>query len=104
LPLALQYGQSLDEFWFGEPELLHARQTAYMRDTSYKAWLNGAYMFEAVSKAIYNGFGRTKKTDEPQQYSQWVEPFKRQNFTKGNLEEQFRRQQYEQNAWLFGSK
>lgn len=94
---------SVDEFWFGDPALLKARQIAYMRDCSYKAWLQGYHEFEAISKAIYNGFGRTKKTDEPQQYSKWVDPFKQTHFSKENLEEKFRREQYEQNSWLFRS-
>ena len=94
------YGMSADEFWFGEIELLKAYKKAYIRNTSYTAWWQGNYMFEAISKAIYNGFGRTKKTDEPKQYDIWKDPIQQLELSKENSEEKFRRQQYEQNAWL----
>lgn len=88
------------QFWFGDLKLLNRYQTAYMRNKSYEAWLHGYYVFEAMSKAIYNSFGR-KQGDEPQQYGKWVEPFERIKQANETLEEKFRREQYEQNAWLF---
>ena len=53
------------EFWNEEPDLLWAYRNSYMerleieRDKdNYNAWLQGAYIFDAVSKSIYNSFGR----------------------------------------------
>jgi hypothetical protein len=93
----------LDEFWHGDLRLLDAYQKAYIRDKSYTAWLNGVYVFEANSKAIANG-NRTKKSDKVEQYEDWKDPIKKLKkpiVTTENLEEEFRKQQAEQNAWLF---
>lgn len=101
--MAIQYGMNEYQFWHGDIRLLEVYQKAYMRDRSYTAWLNGAYVFEANSKAISNG-NRTKKTDKVNQYSEWKDPFQKLNkpkITKDNLEYEFRKQQAQQNAWLF---
>lgn len=102
MPSAIEYGMPLDEFWHGDMRLLGAYEKAYYRRTSYAAWENGKYVWEAITKAIYNGFGRGK-TDKPETYSQWVDPIKKEKpvITKDNLEEEFRKQQVELNAWLF---
>ena len=84
--------------------LLDCYQKAYYRDKSFSAWCNGQYVFEGVSKAIYNGFGRTRKSEKAEEYSQWKDPMERfdaPKITKENVEEEFRKQQAEQNAWLF---
>lgn len=56
---------SAREFWNEEPELLWAYRKMYMdkvktnRELSnYNAWLNGIYIFDAISACLYNGFGR----------------------------------------------
>lgn len=92
----------LDEFWHGDMRLLSVYQKAYIRDKSYTAWINGAFTFEANSKAIING-NRTKKTDPVEQYGEWKDPVektKKSNITRENAEEEFRNLQAEQNAWL----
>lgn len=92
----------LDEFWHGDMRLLEVYQKAYMRDKSYTAWLNGAYFFEANSKAISNG-NRTKKSDKVETYDQWKDPIEKKvehNITRDNLEQEFRQSQANQNAWL----
>ena len=79
---------------------LEARQKAYMRDKSYTAWLNGARIFEANSKVSANA-NRTKKSDKVEQYSDWKDPFeKKKIITQENLEGEFRKEQFNQNAWL----
>lgn len=93
----------LDEFWHGDMRLFDCYQKAYLRDKSYTAWLNGAYIFEANSKAICNG-NRTKRTDPVETYDDWKDPMERFDKTRitiENVEEEFRKQQVEQNAWLF---
>jgi hypothetical protein len=91
------------QFWYGDERLLEVYKKAYMRDKSYTAWLQGAYTFEAQSKASYNA-NRAKKTDPAEQYSQWKDPCEKMykpKITKDNLEQEFRKQQAEQQAWLF---
>ena len=92
-----------EQFWYGDLRLLNAYQTAYYRHTSYVAWINGARIFEASNKAVSNG-NRTKTTDKVEQYDDWVDPMEKLYkpiITKENLEEEFRKQQAMQNAWLF---
>ena len=65
LPLAIQFGMSTREFWNEEPELLWAYRKSYMDKfeiqkelSNYNAWLEGLYVFDAISKGLYNSFGR----------------------------------------------
>lgn len=64
--------------------------------------MQGAYNFEAQSKAISNG-NRAKKSDPVHQYEQWKDPFEKAKpkITKENLETEFRKEQVAQQAWLF---
>lgn len=91
----------LDEFWHGDLRLLEAYQKAYIRDKSYTAWLNGAYIFEANSKVSHNA-NRAKKSDKVEEYSQWKDPIakKKKIITRENLEVEFRKEQFGLNAWL----
>ena len=73
-----------------------------MRDKSYTAWLNGARIFEANSKVSINA-NRTKKTDKVEQYDDWKDPVGtklKTIITQENLESEFRKEQFNQNAWL----
>ncbi len=56
---------SVREFWNEDPNLLWAYRKSYIDKikaqneiSNYNAWLNGLYIFDAVSKSIYNSFGR----------------------------------------------
>lgn len=104
VPLAIQYGMPLDEFWHGDMRLFEAYQKAYYRDKSFMAWYNGKHVFEAISKAIYNGFGRTKKSDKAEEYLAWKDPmeeYEKPRITKENVEIEYRKQQAAQMGWLF---
>ncbi len=94
----------LNEFWHGDMRLFEAYQKAYYRDKSFSAWYNGQYVFEGLNKAIYNGFGRQRKSDKAEEYLPWKDPMERFDkpvISKENVEEEFRKQQAQQNAWLF---
>jgi hypothetical protein len=84
--------------------LFDAYQKAYYRDKSFTAWNNGQYVFEGLNKAIYNGFGRQRKSDKAEEYSNWKDPMgavEKPRMTKEEAEEEYRRQQAEQIGWLF---
>jgi hypothetical protein len=101
LPLAFQYGMSTDEFWHGDMRLLEARQKAYMRDVSYRAWVEGQHTSVAFSTVMANAFA--KKGAKKAEYPAWTDPFEKISkkvITKENIEEEFRIQQAQQNAWL----
>ena len=57
----------LKEFWEDEPNLFWAYRFSYYKKQLHnrdmenqKAWLQGAYIFEAVSVAINNAFSKSK--------------------------------------------
>lgn len=94
----------LDEFWYGDMRLFEAYQKAYYRDKSFSAWINGQYVFEGLNKAIYNGFGRQKKSDKVEEYMPWKDPmerFEKPKIAKENVEEEYRKQMASQMGWLF---
>jgi hypothetical protein len=104
IPLAIQYGMPLNEFWHGDMRLFDAYQKAYYRNISFTAWYNGQHIFEGLNKAIYNGFGRKRKADKIEEYSTWKDPFEKfdkPRITKENAEAEFRKQQADQMSWLF---
>lgn len=58
---------SVREFWNDEPSLMWAYRKSYMDKiklenelANYNAWLNGLYVFDAVSVSLYNCLGREK--------------------------------------------
>lgn len=92
----------LDEFWHGDMRLLDCYQKAYYRDKSYTAWQNGAYVFEAHSKVIYNGFGRSKGA-KAEQYAEWKDPIPDKPKPQADIDSvelEYRRLQAEQQDWL----
>jgi hypothetical protein len=102
LPLAVQYGMPLDEFWYGDMRLLSAYQKAHIRNQSYNAWLQGQYNYAGYSICLANAFA--KKGTKKEEYPQWVDPmakYEKPKVTKETAEREFRKQQAEQNAWLF---
>ena len=99
--MAFQYGMSTEEFWHGDMRLLEARQKAYMRDASYRAWLEGQYNTVAYSIVMANSFA--KKGAKKEEYPNWQDPIIKitsKKITQENIEEEFRKQQAQQNAWL----
>lgn len=93
----------VDEFWHGDIRLLKAYKIAYERSIHYSSWLNGARMFEAVSKAIYNGFGR-KQGQSAEQYSDFKDPCppkeEKPIITEDNIDEIHLQQQLEGQMFL----
>lgn len=91
-----------NQFWHGDMRLLEVHQKAYYRDRSYSAWLQGQYNQVAYGVVLSNAFA--KKGSKQAEYPQWKDPFEKFNkpkITKDNLEEEFRKQQSMQQAWLF---
>lgn len=73
---------SYNQFWKGKPELYWAYQVAYSNKLesdyefeNYKAWLNGLYFFDALSKANYN-INRQNINDPVEMYMQKPIDFK----------------------------
>lgn len=65
--MAITYGMSVKEFWEEDPDLFWAYRFSFYENfratkeyDNFKAWLQGAYFFEAVSIALANSFGKGK--------------------------------------------
>lgn len=92
----------LDEFWHGDMRLLSAYQKAHIRNQSYTAWLQGQYNYAAYGVVMANAFA--KKGAKKEEYPSWVDPTEKlfkPKITRENVEQEFRKQQAQQNAWLF---
>lgn len=101
MPLAVQYGMPLDEFWHGDMRLLEVYQKAYTRNVSYTAWLSGHYTMVAHSLALSNAFAR--KGAKQEEYPQWKDPIgqmSKPKITEDNIEEQHRNLQCRQVAFI----
>lgn len=66
---------SVKEFWEGDPELFWAYRFSYIQNLKQKQevantnmWLQGAYIYEAVSVALSNAFSKTKSTYAKEPY------------------------------------
>lgn len=76
----MAYGMSYGDFWNGDPWAVAAYRRAYnlkLEQQSQEAWLHGLYVFDGVSKAIGNAFG--KKGSQPKKYME--EPIRLTPFT-----------------------
>lgn len=67
LPYAIEYGMSVKEFWEESPDLFWAYRFSYLskkeREQDLKntnMWLQGMYIYEAVSVALSNAFSKKK--------------------------------------------
>lgn len=84
------------EFWDEDPELLWAYRKMYMDKVkiqeevnNYNAWLNGLYVFDALSKSLYNSFGR-KETQSAIPYIEKPYDFNVKPKTKEEIEKEER--------------
>lgn len=73
--MAITYGMSAQDFWEGDPDLFWAYRFSYYNNLkneqeifNHNAWLQGAYIYEAVSVALHNAFSETKIDYSKQPY------------------------------------
>ena len=65
-PFYLAIGMSSAEYWSGDPSLVQYFRKAYrikQEEINNNAWLQGMYIYDAVSTALHNalrGFGKQK--------------------------------------------
>lgn len=63
-------GMSYDQYWYGDMRMQQAyaeadriRQERWLDQTNYAAWLQGQYIFYAISLALGNAFGKGTPQD-----------------------------------------
>lgn len=98
LPLAIQYGMTPSDFWYGDTRLLGVYQKAFIRNQSYNAWLQGQYNATAFGIVLANAFA--KKGAKPAEYPKWKDPIPQPTTTNEQQEQKFRKSQIQQNMWL----
>lgn len=65
-PFYIAIGMSFAEYWEGDPKLAQYYRKAYrikQEETNNNAWLQGMYIYDAVSTALHNalrGMGKNK--------------------------------------------
>lgn len=86
--MAIEYGMSVREFWEEDPDLFWMYRFLYVNKLKRKqendnvnAWLQGAYIFEAVSAALSNAF--SKKTIQYRNV-----PFELESSTNKNVKQE----------------
>lgn len=97
---------TIREFWKEDPDLLWAYRKSYMDKleleknmANYKAWLGGLYFYDAISKSLYNSFGRNKNSkaltyiESPYDFNKTQEEIERENQLKMEEEIKKRNQQ-----------
>lgn len=102
----LLFGMSTREFWEEDPNLLWAYRKSYMdkiklqqETDNFNAWLNGLYVFDAVSKSIYNNFGRKEAQpalnyiEKPYDFSKTKEDYEKEKIKEreNSIKEQLKR-------------
>lgn len=101
LPLALQYGMSVEEFWHKDKRLYDAYQKAYYRRTYEQSWCIGNYVNIAINNLAGNIFA--KKGAKALEYPEMPhDPFEKkpEKITKENIEEKFRELMFNNSNWL----
>lgn len=76
MPIAIECGMPLDDFWYSDEDLFESYLKAYNTKLSREAWMHGIYTLRAVESAINNvmpvaigyALGNKKIKFEPLEY------------------------------------
>jgi hypothetical protein len=100
-PFYLAIGMSSAEYWSGDPSLVRYYRKAYrirQEEKNNNAWLQGAYIYDAVSTALHNAL--RGKNSQAKTYAKQPYNFENKHKTE---EEQAREVEVEQEkalAWM----
>lgn len=87
-PFYLAIGMSFAEYWEGDPKLAQYYRKAYrikQEEINNNAWLQGMYVYDAVSTALHNALRGMGKTKPPiKDYAK--QPYELFNKAKSELE------------------
>ena len=83
-PYAIEYGMTAKEFWEDDPALFWSYRISYINRKKNEqfmqnqiAWLQGAYFYDAICKALANAFSKGKKCtymEKPFELDKQAEP------------------------------
>ncbi len=103
-PFYLAIGMSYAEYWEGDPKLAQYFRKAYhikQEETNNNAWLQGMYVYDAVSTALYNalrGFGKQKPPAKD--YAKQPYDFKGKVKTEAEKAKEIEIEQEKAAAWM----
>ena len=87
-PFYLAIGMSPAEYWAGDPSLVQYYRKAYrikQDEINNNAWLQGLYIYDAVSTALYNALRNMGKSKQPaKEYAK--QPYELNNKVKTEAE------------------
>lgn len=100
-PFYLAIGMSFAEYWEGDPSLTRYYRKAYQikqEEINNKAWLQGLYIYDAVSTALHNAL-RGKNT-RPREYAKQPYDFKNREKTEAEKAKEVEVEQQKAAAWM----
>ena len=103
-PFYLVCGMSYAEYWEGDPSLAQYYRKAYrlrQEEINNNAWLQGMYIYDAVSTALYNalrGFGKQKPPAK--EYAKQPYPLNNKVKTEAEKAKEVRSEQEKAAVWM----
>ena len=103
-PFYLAIGMSFAEYWEGDPKLAQYYRKAYrikQEEINNNAWLQGMYIYDAVSTALHNalrGFGKNKPPAKD--YAKQPYEFKNKTKTEAEKAREIQIEQEKAAAWM----
>ena len=103
-PFYLAIGMSYAEYWEGDPELVQYYRKAYhikQEEINNNAWLQGMYIYDAVSTALHNALRGMGKSKPPaRDYAKQPYEFKNKVKTEAEKAKEVEIEQEKAAAWM----
>ena len=103
-PFYLAIGMSYAEYWEGDPILTQYYRKAYhikQEEINNNAWLQGMYIYDAVSTALYNSLRGMGKSKPPaKDYAKQPYEFKNKVKTEAEKAKEVQIEQEKAAAWM----
>ena len=103
-PFYLAIGMSYAEYWEGDPKLTQYYRKAYQikqEQINYNAWLQGMYVYDATSTALYNALrGMNKNKPPAKDYAKQPYEFRNKVKTEAEKAKEIEVEQEKALAWM----
>ena len=103
-PVYIAIGMSYAEYWAGDPSLVQYYRKAYkirQEEFNQNAWLQGLYVYDAVSTALHNALrGMGKNKTPPQNYAKKPYEFNKREKSEAEKAMEVEIEQQKAFAWM----
>ena len=103
-PFYLAIGMSYADYWAGDPSLARYYRKAYkikQEEINNTAWLQGLYIYDAVSTALHNALrGMGKNKPPAQTYAKKPYDFKNREKSEAEKAKEVQTEQQKAAAWM----